>query len=423
MVTTRSATAAAAVASSKSPTWSLADDALAPAAEPVPVPASATASARDPMVPPSTAKLRARRQAELERAEQLRQAAQEDEDAALLADDKGKTKGKSKVSIEAEWQPSPLMRLYRDHQLDVPLAILIISYLGAAVAPTSVFAQIAYPSYRRDEDGLFAKGRLDLAFIAYYVVFWTFARAFCIDYMIKPLGRSLRVPKKLLDRFGEQGWLVVYYSTAFSVGFNHIYNSPYWMNTEQFWIDYPHKFLTGEFKAYYLLQLAFWIQQMFVVHIEKPRKDYAQYVVHHLVTCALLVSSYLCHFTRIGNAVLVTMDVADIFLCAAKCCNYAKLRKTCDSLFVTFVLVWLVSRHYVYFFFVRSIWVDVPNILEFKWDPQNEYYISSNFQYFFLALFGILQVLLVFWLYLIVRVVLRVVRGSSAEDNRSDDEE
>ncbi|KNE69061.1 hypothetical protein AMAG_13932 [Allomyces macrogynus ATCC 38327] len=327
-----------------------------------------------------------------------------------------------------DWKPHPAMRVYRDHQIDVPLAILLLCYAGATMSPTSVFSKFAYPSYELPvtepgQEPLYDKGWWDLAFVGYYVVFWTFARATVIDYFIKPLAQACGAPKRLWDRFGEQGWLVVYYTLAFSVGFNIIYNSSYWLNTEQFWVDYPHKYVTGWFKTYYLLQLAFWIQQLFVVHIEKPRKDYAQYIVHHLVTCALLVSSYLGNFTRIGNAVLVTMDVADIFLCSAKCFNYVKWRNLCDTTFVVFVAVWLFSRHYVFYYIVRSVWTDAYRIVDLKWDPENDHYASVNSLNYFLVLFAVLQVLLIYWLYLIVRVVLKVVSGSKAEDNRSDDED
>ncbi|KAJ3364028.1 sphingosine N-acyltransferase lag1 [Allomyces javanicus] len=298
------------------------------------------------------------------------------------------------------------------------------------MSPTSFFAKFAFPSYELPgtlslslTEPLYAKGWWDVAFVAYYVVFWTFARSTVIDYAIKPLARAAGVPRRLWDRFGEQGWLVVYYTLAFSVGFKILYASPYWLNTAQFWVDYPHKYVTGEFKAYYLVQLAFWIQQLFVVHIEKPRKDYTQYVVHHLVTCTLLVSSYYVHYTRIGHAVLVTMDVADIFLCLAKCFNYVKWRAICDATFVVFVAVWVASRHVAYYFIARSLWTDIYDLVEIKWDPENGHYMSVTLLRTFLLLLAVLQVLLVYWLYLIVRVVLKVARGNKAEDSRSDDEE
>ena len=95
-----------------------------------------------------------------------------------------------------------------------------------------------------------------------------------------------------------------------------------------------------ELKCYYLLQLAFWVQQMLVLvlGLEKPRKDYWAYVIHHFVTIwlvgyvfRLFVSrveirdtvteeryltrcSYVMNLTLIGNAVFLSMDIPDTFL-------------------------------------------------------------------------------------------------------------
>lgn len=56
--------------------------------------------------------------------------------------------------------------------------------------------------------------------------------------------------------------------------------------------DYPHWDMKPELKRYYLMQAAFWIQQLFVLllGLEKPRKDYYELVAHHFVTLWLVGS-------------------------------------------------------------------------------------------------------------------------------------
>jgi acyl-CoA-dependent ceramide synthase len=48
--------------------------------------------------------------------------------------------------------------------------------------------------------------------------------------------------------------------------------------------------MTPELKRYYLMQAAFWTQQLFVLllRLEKPRKDYYELVAHHFVTLWLV---------------------------------------------------------------------------------------------------------------------------------------
>lgn len=100
-------------------------------------------------------------------------------------------------------------------------------------------------------------------------------------------------------------------------------------------------------KWYYLLQTAYWAQQLFVLvlKIEKPRKDYNELIIHHFVTIWLIGYavdlcktgtklidgsswSYLVNMTWIGNCVFVTMDSSDTFLAASVihaslCCTAA----------------------------------------------------------------------------------------------------
>ena len=91
-----------------------------------------------------------------------------------------------------------------------------------------------------------------------------------------------------------------------------MYHSPYWLNLRQLWIGWPDREIDGLFKWYYLVQFAFWLQQILVVNIEERRKDHWQMFAHHIITCTLIFTSYGYHFTRVGNTILCLMDVVDI---------------------------------------------------------------------------------------------------------------
>lgn len=67
-------------------------------------------------------------------------------------------------------------------------------------------------------------------------------------------------------------------------------------------------------KWYYLVQLAFWLQQILVVNVEEKRKDYAQMFTHHIITSALVIFSYAYYQTKVGNTILCLMDIVDILL-------------------------------------------------------------------------------------------------------------
>jgi len=101
-------------------------------------------------------------------------------------------------------------------------------------------------------------------------------------------------------------------------------NSPMWNNwffwfkPEAFFEGYPHTQLPHVMFWYYYVQLAFWLQQIFVLHIEAPRKDFWALLSHHTVTLLLISGSAISNFWMAGTAVFVVMDLADIILAVSE---------------------------------------------------------------------------------------------------------
>ena len=110
-----------------------------------------------------------------------------------------------------------------------------------------------------------------------------------------------------------------------------MYNSEYWMNLRQLWVGWPKRELDGLMKRYYLVQFAFWIQQILVVNIEERRKDYAQMFTHHVITCALMFTSYGYHQTKVGNVILCLMDGVDVVLSVSSCKPFSNPATLSDS--------------------------------------------------------------------------------------------
>ena len=108
-------------------------------------------------------------------------------------------------------------------------------------------------------------------------------------------------------------------------------NSEYWLNLKNMWTNFPNRETDALLKWYTLAQLAFWVQQFLVLHIEKPRKDHWQMFAHHVVTTLLISCSYCYHQTRVSNLILCTMDVVDLFFPVP----YPDFLKTSESEFNT----------------------------------------------------------------------------------------
>ena len=129
--------------------------------------------------------------------------------------------------------------------------------------------------------------------------------------------------------------------------------------------------------------------------------------------------------------------------------KYMKFQKTCDFFFAVFVVAWIISRHILYAMVVLSIYRDMPKQIDFgcysgpngnvtgPFEPPAGFgYLLEPFlardgtvcctramQNVFFGVLLILQVLLIIWLGMIVQLVIKVMRGTSTDDPRSDDEE
>lgn len=324
-----------------------------------------------------------------------------------------------------------------ERQIELPLKIISVILIFYFLAPGSQnpfsrFLFISYPIYKSEIDGtvLYGKGYWDLAFISFWVIAFTFIRESIMLYILKPIAimGGIKSNRKIL-RFMEQGYVTIYYIVAASVGVTIMYNSPYgFFETRHLWIGYPHYEMTSILKSYYLVQLSFWFQQsmVLILQLEKPRKDLLQLVAHHIITILLIGGSYISNFTRIGNTVFVTMDSSDIWLGLAKCLKYLNFPGlVTNTMFIMFMIIWVYARHYLYGLVTYSLFAEscLPENNKCIWDPLNGYWLTRWSKYIVLLGMSLLQILMIYWFTLILKIAWKVVNGKNAEDTRSDSED
>lgn len=64
------------------------------------------------------------------------------------------------------------------------------------------------------DDPRYAKGWLDVVFILYHIIVFSFIRQFFILVLVFPIARRLGIRRQhKLDRFGEQAYAMAYYGT------------------------------------------------------------------------------------------------------------------------------------------------------------------------------------------------------------------
>ena len=267
---------------------------------------------------------------------------------------------------------------------------------------------------------------------AYFVINWvitvTFLRSALMKYCFEPFAATFCDihSRKAKTRFAEQSWSFVYWGVSFIYGVYLYLDAPYFNDLDQIYINWPNFYMQGNFKSYYLISMAFWIQQIFVLHVEKPRKDHYQMFSHHIITCLLIIGSYYYYFFRIGHLILMIMDSVDIFLAGAKMLKYAGFNRACDAMFILFLLSWIGLRHGVYNFIFHHAWSKSVHLMSdgqcVIGEAQKRCWTPTIINVF-MGLLGGLQIITCIWMYLILKVAYKVIIGVGAEDVRSDEDD
>ncbi|KAJ3484022.1 hypothetical protein NLG97_g7160 [Lecanicillium saksenae] len=339
-----------------------------------------------------------------------------------------------------------------ENQFGISLNLLALLFLSHHFIPASraYTAKFFALSYYNEQTGKYAAGYDDFYFMSFCIVLLTCLRAGVMEHVLEPLAQRWGIAgRNKATRFAEQGWMLIYYNVFWPTGMYIYYNSNYFGDMEELWTDWPQREIGGLMKAYILGQWSFWVQQILVINIEERRKDHWQMLTHHFVTIALLVGCYAYHQTRVGNVILVLMDVIDLFLPLAKCLKYLGFGVICDVIFGAFIVSWIIARHFLYIFTCWSIYTDFPRIQKAccyrgsagslegpfavptaGWshlvdpflDPKGTVCLNNNIMYAFLSFLLFLQVMMIMWFMFIVKIVVRMFQGMPAEDVRSNSE-
>lgn len=314
------------------------------------------------------------------------------------------------------------------HTWLTPLLIVIASYCAYFTSgnrtETNPLHQFVSISYRLGDTDSYGKGIKDLSFIFFYMVFFTFLREFLMEVVIKPLTiHKLKLTSKhKINRMMEQVYSIIYTGFSGPFGLYIMYHSDLWLfKTETMYRTYPDLYNNFLYKLFYLGQASFWAQQACVLalQLEKPRKDRNELIFHHIVTLLLIWCSYVFHFTKMGLAIYITMDVSDFFLALSKSLNYLESEYT-TVVFGFFVGSWIYLRHVVN---IKILWsvltqfrTEGTYVLNFA---TQQYKCWISLPIVFILIFA-LQLVNFYWLILIFRIIYRILFLGVEKDERSE---
>ncbi|KAL4829330.1 hypothetical protein H8958_001147 [Nasalis larvatus] len=179
----------------------------------------------------------------------------------------------------------------------------------------------------------------------------------------------------LLKKFREASWRFTFYLIAFIAGMGAIVDKP-------------------------------------CIASDVKRKDFKEQIIHHVATIILISFSWFANYIRAGTVIMALHDSSDYLLELAKMFNYAGWKNTCNNIII-FAIVFIITRLVILPFWILHCSLVYPL----------ELYPAFFGYYFFNSMMGVLQLLHIFWAYLILRMAHKFITGKLVQDEGSDREE
>ena len=251
----------------------------------------------------------------------------------------------------------------------------------------------------------------------FFGVFFYIGRGAFKTFLFPRLARMAGIRGKRANKLGYQLWLLIFYVVSSIYGYIVI--------GDREWVAFPlgksemyNLFVNSPFRAdsniqfYYAYAIGFYLAELMAIFVEPERSDFFEYLLHHVVTLYLVAFSWMGYETRIGTYVLLIHDISDIGLCTTKIAHYIGSEMLVNVNFVFFLAS---------FIFMRLVCLPSLTIGIYYLGPLVRP-ISTNCFYlgFFVGI--VLQALHIFWFYLILRMLYRLVTGGKG-DVRSDEDE
>mmetsp|Transcript_37310 Transcript_37310/g.106573 ORF Transcript_37310/g.106573 Transcript_37310/m.106573 type:complete len:657 (+) Transcript_37310:44-2014(+) len=294
------------------------------------------------------------------------------------------------------------------------LGVLLHSFCTMVTGPSSGAEALALapPDVRRDRPvfAMFAT--------AFFIFNWTVRLL-----LVEPLVRcALRLRRDQLAKFTQSVMEIIFYGGFTVLGLLVVPTQEWVWPSAKWWLGFAdggHELMRSDLRCYYIMYMARYFQAGVSVLLEVKRSDFFEMLVHHGVTVTVIYISYVYGWNRVGVVVMLLLDPADVPLHLAKLCKYiagATKRHLwqfiADRLFEVFGIVFFVTRLALYGYVCWSAHIEA-----------SRYFPKGLPEWTCVGLLYTLFLLQVYWFYLIVKVAMKLMRGQSVDDPRSDTEE
>ena len=247
---------------------------------------------------------------------------------------------------------------------------------------------------------------------------FTIGRSWAVRCIFGPIADRRGMYPEDYPRFFESGWQITYYTISWIVCAYFVHQVDFFKQTCLCWVEpFPFQPIPLSFHWMYVVAMGWYLHCTYAHLFLDPRKsDFAEMLIHHIVTFALLLFAYSKGYTRIGVLILFCMDLSDVFLHVCKIVRVFDNAKpvppyVMDVGFPLLPISWVALR--LYFYARKVMYSTFFHPFDYGSWRNSDLYIPFN------ILLVVLFLLQVLWFYYIMKTaILHVFYGAEFDDER-----
>ncbi|CDW88398.1 UNKNOWN [Stylonychia lemnae] len=228
-----------------------------------------------------------------------------------------------------------------------------------------------------------------------------------------PIGSSLR--KEKAEMMAERVYKFFIYSVTsgglfFVLKQSNFYHKLLWGDQEdpQYFSNYPCQKIPKYLDDIYILKLSYHVYELiYTMGFQISRRDFPEYIFHHIITLVLVLFSYSVNFLPIGAVIMLIHDFPDIFISLFKITYDIVSSKFQHILAAIMFPLWIYCR--IFFFPVYMI------AKYYEQAAHSDHYVIQNvFHILFWFLVGLL-LLHCIWTNLIIKGIINRITNKKKD--------
>lgn len=249
-----------------------------------------------------------------------------------------------------------------------------------------------------------ADGILCIFFFLLIAVWKLFVRSVLTDIYLRARGGT-NLPEPVKIKLRLSFYKLQFFVSAVCMGAFVLYKEQWALKHDMCRI--PLDSIAQKFRVYYIYEICFYLNELVTIFTEPRKKDFAQLVLHHVVSVLLLYLSFSRNFIKYGMLTLFLHDISHPLLEFSKIENYLKCEMSAEIGFFVFMAVFMISRLLVFPRYL--VWGSACYLA--KGDFGATGIIIS-------VLLVVLQAMHIVWSKYILTVLMRIINGEKPKDTR-----